>query len=340
MKKFHLLKTTLKGFILTLSIAGALSYLTGFYPHAKTSRQATPVYQGGTVTVLAPADVLKNGALQVAANGNSTTFEDWTPQQLRESFLLLQAIASVWEEQGDVQFMVYGVEEKEQGSPFAWETLPFQTAGNAAVRFWQLSGVLWRIAFGPAPEEEAVEKDKVSRFKAEIPKNLNRRAQSSNEPVMEDDAFCRQSVIEKQRVLEGKTVDVLYNFAPVGFGKERLHFLIVPKKHRTTFRDLTEEEYMESSKLAALLLKHLKQTRDVNTAYLFHKSGIDAGQSVPHFHIHLIASTTPFQDFWGKASVLKNMVLGSSPLTDDDLRKAVEKYRTEFNRIQTDSRSG
>ncbi len=340
MKEAHLTRTIIKGLLLALSIAGALSFFAGSYTHTITDRQDAPVYQGRAAQAIAPANVLKTGALQVAASGNVTLFEDWTALHHKESFLLLQTIASIWEKEGDVQFMVFGTEGAKLKPPFAWEALPFQPTDNQATRFWQLARVLWRIAFGPAPEDIAFQESKISTFQREIPQHLKKRAESPSESVFGDDAFCRQSVIEKQRVLEGKTVEVLYNFAPVGFGKERLHFLIVPKNHRTTFRDLTEEEYLEASELAGILLKHLKKTRDVKMAYLFHKSGVDAGQTVPHFHIHLIAATTPSQDFWGKASVLKNMVLGSSPMKEDDLRQTVEKYRSEFQTIQIDLSSG
>ena len=57
-----------------------------------------------------------------------------------------------------------------------------------------------------------------------------------------------------------------------------------------------------------------KQTRKAEDIYLFHKTGIDAGQTVPHWHMHLIVTANKTQGFFGKLTVLKNMLFGSSPM--------------------------
>jgi hypothetical protein len=83
--------------------------------------------------------------------------------------------------------------------------------------------------------------------------------QTENEPGSSQDAFCNNQVIQKQRVMEGDKINILYNYAPIGLGGEKLHFLITPKTHRTTLKDLTENEYGEAQLITQQLITTLSK---------------------------------------------------------------------------------
>jgi diadenosine tetraphosphate (Ap4A) HIT family hydrolase len=58
------------------------------------------------------------------------------------------------------------------------------------------------------------------------------------------------------------------------------------------------------------LIDHFKiRRKTVKNVYLLNKTGIDAGQTVKHWHLHVIFSTNKAQDFWGGMTVIKNILL-------------------------------
>ena len=64
-----------------------------------------------------------------------------------------------------------------------------------------------------------------------------------------------------------------------------------------------------------------------------HKTGIDAGQSVKHWHLHVIFSTNTAQNFWGRITVIRNILFGSSPMKRDELARKVGALRLELARV-------
>jgi len=70
-----------------------------------------------------------------------------------------------------------------------------------------------------------------------------------------------------------------------------------------------------------------------HTAYLFDKAGAEAGQSVPHWHEHLIFTATKTQELFGKLIILKNMLIGSSPLPEKELQSRVQLLKIELKEV-------
>ena len=70
------------------------------------------------------------------------------------------------------------------------------------------------------------------------------------------------------------------------------------------------------------------------TAYIFNKNGREAGQSIPHWHEHVVFTATRTQEWLGKLTVLKNMLLGgSSPIPQQELQGRVAALQTELSRV-------
>lgn len=149
------------------------------------------------------------------------------------------------------------------------------------------------------------------------------------------DFFCKQDVIDRQLVLEGKKVNVLYDTSPIAIGKEKLHFLIVPKRHCVTLEDLTQEEYKEVEDLIDRIT-HVYSNKKYATIYRFNKNGHDdaerkrAGQTVPHWHEHVIITATKTEEFWGKWMVLKGMLWGRTKLSDQEYQTRIKNLRDEL----------
>jgi histidine triad (HIT) family protein len=66
------------------------------------------------------------------------------------------------------------------------------------------------------------------------------------------------------------------------------HTIIIPKKHYTDLYDLPEENLKSIICLAKKIAKSYKTSLNVDEVNIMHASGINAQQSVPHFHIHIV----------------------------------------------------
>ncbi len=250
-------------------------------------------------------------------------FEKWSSQDHADSYTFMQRIAQAWKRSNYThQYLMCG---KVDSGSFIWEMVPYQKCKTCLGRIIQQLLVLWRTIFGGfKPSNKTIEQQKL--------------LTSASEPVLpspssckSEDAFCKEETIDRQWVIKGGKVNVLFNYAPIGFGGERLHFLVVPKQHREAFTDLTQEEYTESLTLTQKLIDHFKATREmVKNVYLLNKTGVDAGQTVNHWHLHVIFSTNAAQTFWGRLTVVKNILLGSSPMKKEELAKKVASLRQEL----------
>lgn len=66
------------------------------------------------------------------------------------------------------------------------------------------------------------------------------------------------------------------------------HTVIAPKAHFADLYDLPEALLQELAVTAKRLAKHYKRVLNATGINLLHASGTEAGQSVPHFHLHLL----------------------------------------------------
>ncbi|WYJ90015.1 hypothetical protein A5888_001743 [Enterococcus sp. 9E7_DIV0242] len=98
--------------------------------------------------------------------------------------------------------------------------------------------------------------------------------------IMADCLFCDRDVF----VLENELAGAFFDKYPVNEG----HLLVIPKKHRVDYFELTKEE---KRAIDALILKgkdYLEKLYQPDGWNIGCNCGIPAGQSVMHCHIHLI----------------------------------------------------
>lgn len=281
----------------------------------------------GSVVAALPKQQLLENSIQIKVQDRQ--FNDWTQENHSDSYFFMQRIAQAWKKnQMTDQYMIFG---KVDSNDFNWEVVPYKKCHTVIGRIAQQLKVLSRIVFGgKESSEKSIEKQN-TKYQQLLTDEMDYPDESES---VGNDPFCKEETMDRQRVIEGETVNVLYNYAPIGFGGERLHFLVIPKAHRSGFTDVTKEEYCESMELTKKLIDHFSSTRtDIKNAYILNKTGVDAGQSVDHWHLHVILSNNGAQDSFGKLTVMKNILLGSSPMSKEALAAKVSDLKDELGTL-------
>ena len=104
---------------------------------------------------------------------------------------------------------------------------------------------------------------------------------------MEDCLFCKfaNGEIPVNKVFENEDFVIIRDINP----QAKNHFLAIPKKHFKNLAEMTEED----SELVGRSLKTIPTLEDLlelkNGYRLVINQGDDAGQTVPHLHIHILS---------------------------------------------------
>ena len=101
---------------------------------------------------------------------------------------------------------------------------------------------------------------------------------------MDNCLFCRiiGGEIPSERVYEDDTCIAIRDIDP----QAPTHLLIMPKRHVASVSQLTDAEMAGRLLLAA---RDIAARLGIESYRLVVNTGADAGQSVPHLHIHLMA---------------------------------------------------
>lgn len=104
---------------------------------------------------------------------------------------------------------------------------------------------------------------------------------------MEDCLFCKfaNGAIPVDKVYEDEDFIIIKDIAPVA----KNHYLAIPKTH---FKYLAEMGYNEAALVGRMLKKipELSSLLHLENGYrLVINQGDDAGQTVPHLHIHILS---------------------------------------------------
>jgi bis(5'-adenosyl)-triphosphatase len=98
-----------------------------------------------------------------------------------------------------------------------------------------------------------------------------------------DCPFCT-SRIKNLSFFENESFLAIYNIAPILPG----HTLVIPKKHITSFLEMTDEELFEFVKFSRSVIKILSKAFKTEAFNWTLQEKDEAGQSVAHMHIHII----------------------------------------------------
>lgn len=104
--------------------------------------------------------------------------------------------------------------------------------------------------------------------------------------IKDDCIFCKiaNGDIPSATVYEDKDFRVILDIAPAAKG----HALILPKQHYDNLWELGEEEAAKILTIAAKVSKAQKAALSCDGINVLQNNGIAAGQSVFHYHMHLI----------------------------------------------------
>ncbi|MEG1710590.1 MAG: HIT domain-containing protein [Clostridia bacterium] len=112
---------------------------------------------------------------------------------------------------------------------------------------------------------------------------------------MENCVFCKiiEGKIGSKKLYEDKDMIIINDIAP----KAKYHYLMIPKDHYPLLENLDDEKGM---KLLRCLrkIKELKTLLHLESGYrIVINQGEDAGQTVHHLHIHILAGQKlPWED--------------------------------------------
>ena len=103
---------------------------------------------------------------------------------------------------------------------------------------------------------------------------------------MENCIFCRiiAGEIPSATIYEDEDFKVILDISPAA----KVHALILPKQHYANLYELPEELCGKVMKLAKRLAAHMTEKLSCDGFNLVQNNGEVAGQTVFHFHLHLI----------------------------------------------------
>lgn len=102
----------------------------------------------------------------------------------------------------------------------------------------------------------------------------------------DDCIFCKlaNGDIPVEPIYEDDTVKVIFDASPASTG----HMLIIPKEHVSNIYELEDELASHIFKTAAKIARAMKNVMDYDGLNVVQNNGEAAGQTVFHFHMHLI----------------------------------------------------
>ncbi|MDD5165389.1 MAG: HIT family protein [Candidatus Pacebacteria bacterium] len=136
--------------------------------------------------------------------------------------------------------------------------------------------------------------------------------------------FCSKPEIKAREIISNDLAWAFPTNIPITPG----HILIAPKRCVATLQELTAEERLAILSLADQIMSALKKTFGAQGFNSVWNQGVLAGQSVPHFHLHIISRTE------GDAGVLgydpRSMLYRTGdrePTSEVELIKIVEEIK-------------
>ena len=138
--------------------------------------------------------------------------------------------------------------------------------------------------------------------------------------------FCNPAVIKNESFYQSKHSRILYNIKPIFEG----HVLVITIKHRERLENLTSKEKSDLFETVTRCNKILCKTYKKDSYSIVIQDGKGAGQTVPHFHIHII----PMNSSMKTKEVMKK-------LDENIFRQKIseEKMKTEIARLKKTAKS-
>lgn len=140
-------------------------------------------------------------------------------------------------------------------------------------------------------------------------------------PKSEGCVFCDPTILEAQSFYETKLSWALIPYKPVVEG----HILILPKRHVERLEQVTQEEMADFKEVLEKVDPILRKLAQAGGSLILEKNGPEAGQSVPHVHIHYL----PRSQKQGQVSFILSFFMRPwlKPLSATEMQEKVTLYR-------------
>ncbi|MCD4811926.1 HIT family protein [bacterium] len=129
---------------------------------------------------------------------------------------------------------------------------------------------------------------------------------------MEDCIFCKMAngEVPSHKIYEDEDIFAFLDNFPI----EKGHILVIPKEHYENIFDVPEDLIKDMYGVAQKITKTISKTFKVEDFNILQNNGTKAGQSVFHYHIHIIPRYDEFK-----------LCLGNGPiLSDEEVRNRKE----------------
>jgi histidine triad (HIT) family protein len=138
---------------------------------------------------------------------------------------------------------------------------------------------------------------------------------------MEECLFCKivNNEIPAYKIYEDEDVLAFLDIHPMSKG----HTLIIPKKHAKDIFDLDSEVLKKISLVAKKISQKMKDILGVDGVNLYHASGVNAEQTVFHFHLHVVPRRKD------DAICFTCAVIGKENVSPEELKETVDKLKIE-----------
>lgn len=141
-----------------------------------------------------------------------------------------------------------------------------------------------------------------------------------------DCIFCEiaEKSSEADIIFENEKFIAFLDINPVNYG----HTLVIPKKHFDNFLTVPAEDLLEITKLAQYLAGAVKRALKADGFNIISNNGNSAGQSVFHFHYHIIPRYE--NDFHMRPRTIEYKV-SEIEVYREKIKEAVTKYEGILN---------
>lgn len=141
-----------------------------------------------------------------------------------------------------------------------------------------------------------------------------------------DCAFCDSNVIEKQHFFETDNEWVIQNIIPIVPG----HVLVIPKKHVSSIQELSSDEIRSLFSTVKIVSQKIKQYYGGTGFNVAFNDGSDAGQTVPHLHVHIL-SRKPNDMNPDPRNLYYRIEKERHKLTEEELNEKINQLRNFFS---------
>jgi histidine triad (HIT) family protein len=140
---------------------------------------------------------------------------------------------------------------------------------------------------------------------------------------MKDCIFCKivKGEVPSQKIYEDNDLVAFLDANPLSKG----HMLVVPKKHYKNLLEIPDELLSRIHLATKKLTKAISDAFNVEEFNILQNNGRSAGQTVFHYHVHIIPRYEEFKLCFGPGEVKTESDIHKAELCNDKVVKSIRK---------------